>query len=220
AGYCDQGVKVFAEKSGKTEQRIRHLIAKSPDSDTAKNIGNAAAREFERVLGLEKGWLDIPHTELWGTESRHQISQASNVSNTISQLSGEVPLISWVQAGVFCEAHDLFEPGDAEDWLARPRSAGPLTYALRVVGDSMTSPYPGSRSYPDGVIIYVDPDKEVLSGSRGIFKLPNSNEVTFKELVSDAGTLYLKPINPQFDKILVTSDMTCCGRVIGSYMPE
>lgn len=135
-------------------------------------------------------------------------------------LSTLVPLISWVQAGQFCEIEDLLQTGDAEEWLPRPKGASDSTYALTVRGDSMTSPYPGSRSYPEGMIIFVDPEKEVLPGNRGIFKLPESNEVTFKELVSDAGKLYLKPLNPQYDKIAVDKEMTICGKVIGSYLPE
>lgn len=131
-----------------------------------------------------------------------------------------IPLISWVKAGEFCESHNPFEVGDAEDWLPCPNGCGEKTYALRVKGDSMTSPYPGSRSYPDGVIIFVDPDKEVLPGNRGVFKTPDTNEVTFKELVSDAGNLYLRPINPQYDKILVDKSMTTCGLVVGSYLKE
>lgn len=132
----------------------------------------------------------------------------------------QIPLISWVQAGSFCEATDSLSTGDAEQWLRKPDGASKSTYALTIKGDSMTSPYPGNRSYPEGMIIFVDPEKEVLPGNRGIFKLPDSNEVTFKELVSDAGKLYLKPLNPQYDKIPVDMHMTTCGRVIGSYLPE
>lgn len=224
-GYSDQGVKLFSEKTGKTEQRIRHLIAKTPDTKTAKNIGSAAAREFETILGLKNGWLDQAHYEEW--EKKGLLASSKdffyNITGPVENKlmnDDRVPLISWVQAGGFCEAIDINELGGAEDWERRPKGAGIKTYALKVRGDSMTSPFPAKYSYPEGVIIYVDPDQEVKPGDRGIFKLPENNEVTFKELVSDAGKLYLKPLNPQYDKIEVTEDMITCGRVIGMYLPE
>ena len=77
-----------------------------------------------------------------------------------------IPLISQVSAGVWCESPDEFQPGDAEEWLPRPKNAGDRTFALAVDGDSMTSQIPGQRSYPHGTIIYVDPDKPYSNGSR------------------------------------------------------
>lgn len=131
-----------------------------------------------------------------------------------------IPLISFVQAGQFCECIDLMEPGDAEDWLPLPKGASASTYALRVKGSSMTNPLPNGHNYPEGIIIFVDPEQEVLPGHRGIFKTPDTNEATFKELVSDNGKLYLRPLNPQFSMVEVDKNMTTCGRVIGSYLPE
>ena len=185
-------------------------------------------REIDHIAwaaGLNERYLrygGLPKTPASGTTemSVNDTLGVYNVSAEELDLKQLVPVISWVRAGQFCEAHDPLEPGDAEDWLPRPKGASKSTYALTVKGDSMTSPYPGSRSYPQGIIIFVDPEKEVLPGSRGIFKLPDSNEVTFKELVSDAGQLYLKPLNPQYDKIPVTEKMTTCGKVVGSFFAE
>lgn len=179
-----------------------------------KEIKSKYAMPLATMLGVNQEWLAYGKGDMLG---------GNNVSEVPSALyfSGKgVPLISWVQAGEFCESSDVFEPGFAEEYFPRPNGCSDMTYALRVNGDSMTSPYPGNRSYPEGTVIYIDPAKEVLPGNRGIFRLPDSNEVTFKELVADAGEQYLKPLNPQYDKIKVTTKMTCCGRVVGSFMPE
>lgn len=198
-------------------------------------IENGATKEpkpsnllkIAKVCGVSSDWLidGLGQMVAAGTVEMTLAEPLANYSinelgNDKIILSSPVPLISWVQAGQFCESHDLLAAGDAEEWLPRPKGASDSTYALTVRGDSMTSPYPGSRSYPDGMIIFVDPEKDCLPGNRGIFKLPDSNEVTFKELVSDAGKLYLKPLNPQYDKIPVDKEMTICGKVIGSYLPE
>lgn len=183
--------------------------------------------QIARAAGLNERYLrygELPIKSAAGTVEMNVGDSLGTYNimedDVFSEMTGLVPVISWVRAGEFCEAQDPLEPGDAEDWLPRPKGASKNTYALTVKGDSMTSPYPGSRSYPQGIIIFVDPEKEVLPGNRGIFKLPESNEVTFKELVSDAGQLYLKPLNPQYDKIAVTERMTTCGKVIGSFFAE
>lgn len=239
-GYSDQGVKLLAEKTGKSDQRIRHLIGKSALSQTAKNIGTTSARDFEKALNLPSGWMDHVHADFWKSrginvakfESGYlrdnypkdladEVNEGSNVHYDEGfRHFGRVPLISWVQAGEFCEAIDQFEPGDAERWLPKPDRVGGSTYALKVNGDSMTSPFANVRDYPEGTIIFVDPEQQVLPGQRGVFRLPDSNEVTFKELVSDAGDQFLKPLNPQYKNIAVTEGMVCCGKVVCSFFEE
>lgn len=232
-GYKKENVRVFAEKTGKTDQRIRHLINKTPDTEPEKPIGDAAAREFEKIFNLGRGWMDERHEERWVQYGHINVAGDLRESGAIKEvpavypdtspysvLTAKIPIISWVKAGEFCEAEDVFHPGEADDWAISPVPAGRNCYALRIDGDSMTSPYPGARSYPKGWIIIVDPDQEVLPGQRGIFKLPDSNEVTFKELVSDAGQHYLKPLNPDYKLRVIDKNMVACGKVIATYLPE
>lgn len=129
-----------------------------------------------------------------------------------------VPLISWVQAGDADGAIDLLEPGDAEDWLPCPVKHSDLTYALRVRGDSMTAPY--GRSYPDGMLIFVDPEQRggVTPGNRIIAKINGENAVTFKQLAEDGGRMFLKPLNPQYPAIF--EPFSILGKVIYSAQEE
>ncbi len=145
--------------------------------------------------------------------------QQANLSNieTGPDIKGTVPLISWVTAGEFKEAIDNFHPGDAEDWLPRLARGGPNTYALRVRGDSMTAAF--AKSYPDGCIIYVDPDQcSPTSGQRVIAKVVVDNEVTFKEYVEEGGNKYLKPLNPTH--LPITRKFSILGIVIGKWEDE
>jgi SOS-response transcriptional repressor LexA len=128
-------------------------------------------------------------------------------------------VISWIQAGEFCESNVL-ELHDVEEWLPCPAHASDKAFGLRVKGDSMTSPHSGDRSYPEGIVIYVDPEVEVTSGRRVIAKSATSDEATFKTYVEDDGLKFLKPINPQFPMKEMTADVHICGVVIGSYWPE
>jgi len=135
-------------------------------------------------------------------------------------LNGMIPVISWVRAGVFCSSPDLFHVGDADDWIPALRKFGPQTYALRVQGDSMISPYPNQKSYPEGCFIFVDPDKAITNGCRVVARIHDEETATFKVYAEDAGKRYLKPLNPQYPTIEMTPDMHICGVVVGSWMDE
>lgn len=128
----------------------------------------------------------------------------------------EVPILSWVQAGAFCNSESQVPLQDCETILCPNRSASKRTFALRVVGDSMTAPY--GKSYPEGTIIYVDPDRDWAIRNRVIAKTDQG--YTFKELArNEFDELYLKPLNPQYQPIL-EKGIEICGVVIGSYSDE
>lgn len=130
---------------------------------------------------------------------------------------GLVPLISWVEAGKWNPADDHYYPGEAEEMLPCPVAHSLHTYALRVKGDSMTAPH--GRSYPDGSIIYVDPDQTggVTSGDRVIAKLNGDDMVTFKVFIEDAGRRFLKPLNPTYP--VITDPFRLLGKVVGMFIP-
>lgn len=168
--------------------------------------------KLAEVLGCDPVWLSTGRGTAPGSESLE-----SNVEPG-PDIKGLVPLISWVQAGSWCEVVDLYAVGDAEDWLACPTSYGPRTYALRVRGESMFNPNE-RRSFRQGDIIYVDPDKQPENGSMVIVKLDDSQEATFKQLVIEGGERYLKALNPNWpDQIIrINGNATICGVVIGKY---
>lgn len=185
---------------------------------TSGKIRQLSAENAEKVctvLGINMKWL---------LTGKGVMSARAGSDEGFSNVSAHeiredyVPLISWVAAGSWCESPDTYQPGDAEEWMPKPKNAGPRTFALRVINDSMTSPFPGQRSYPHGTIIYVDPDREVKNGDRVVARA--GGEYTFKTYVEDAGRKYLKPINPTYDKIDITENVHICGVVIGSYFTE
>jgi len=122
----------------------------------------------------------------------------------------EVPLISWVRAGNWCEASDPFEPGDADEWLPCPAPCGPNTYALKVQGISM------EPEFKDGDIIWVDPDETPRHKSCVIVRLDDSGEATFKQLIIEGDKRLLQALNPDWPtKIIpVNEKATFCGVVI------
>lgn len=196
---------------------------------SAARVTKSAVSQWERGIAKpDRDALDeMEHSKYsinrrWITHGEspmvHEYPKSHSVSEPTANYKGDmVPVISWVRAGQCQPAADPYEPGDAEEWLNCPTTHGPGTFALRVRGDSMTAPH--GRSYPDGTIIYVDPDKTPENGSRVIAKLDNE-EVTFKELSMDAGRAFLRPLNTQYQALECDESTRIVGVVIGSYLPE
>jgi SOS-response transcriptional repressor LexA len=183
-----------------------------------QNISEERLRVIAKILNTTLPGL---YFELEQLIEGHPVEGADLTDQNIKpgpNIQGLVPLISWVKAGQWHEAQDLYTPGEAEEYLPCPASHGDLTFALRVNGDSMTAPY--GKSYPHGCIIFVDPDQRggIVSGDRVIAKLNGDNAVTFKVFIDDAGTKFLKPLNPQHPSI--TSEFRILGKVIGKWEPE
>ena len=176
-----------------------------------RDMGDEFAAKLEKSLGKRTGWMDELQTPLQPSLrlSDHNVGSAPEVRRLI-------PLISWVQAGNWCETVDNFSAGDAEEWLPTPSRCGPRTFALRVQGASM------EPRYHNGDIIFVDPDAQEVNGSRVVVRLDNEKEATFKQLVIEGSRRYLKALNPAWpDQIIkINGDATICGVVIGKWVSE
>ena len=135
-------------------------------------------------------------------------------------INARVPLISWDKLSNYIEGEVMEGDDEAEDWIYCPVQCAKSTFALRVRGDHMESPYPGKKSYLDGQIIFVDPTAEVKNGSRVISRRLDSTEATFKEYFEDDGKKYLKPINPQYPTVEINNETIIIGVVIGSFVAE
>lgn len=121
-----------------------------------------------------------------------------------------VPLISSIAAGQMCESPDLYQPGDAEQWIETTARVSARSYALRVSGDSMTNPH-GLPSIPEGSIVIVDPETEPMPGKVVVVKIKGENEATLKRLVKDGSQYYLKPLNPAYPIFPLTEQHIVCG---------
>lgn len=222
AGVRSRGRGVDIHRQLKTEgvEKTTQAISKWLNGEAMAEADSMAA--LCSWLKVRREWLEygvLPKEQVGGNNVHHlPIEDGSNIRE-IQQRFGKVPLISWVQAGAWCEAISNFEAYDADSWLSCPVPISSHGYALKVLGDSMTNPGPG-RSYPTGCIIFVDPEAETKTGDRVIARVPRTNEATFKVLVADAGRQFLRPINPQYPIIDITEETHICGKVVGSFIPE
>lgn len=204
---------IAAQKIANTtgQSAVAHLLNESPQ--TVKNwesrgISKAGIIKAAQLIGCSVDWL------ISGTPPM----RPSNIEEAPSARS-LVPLISWVQAGAWCDVAEVREHApsyhDSPTYLPCPAPHSPSTFALRVKGDSMTAPY--GRSYPDGCIIYVDPERRSpVNGDRIVACLDSGDhEVTFKIYKNEDGRQWLAPLNTQHPPLF--ERFTVLGTVIGKW---
>lgn len=129
-------------------------------------------------------------------------------------LTKSVPLISFVKAGELCEAEDPYPIGEAERWVETYIQVKEGMYALRIEGDSMVNPI-GSPSFPEGMIIIVDPTTRAENG-KFVIARDGDGKATFKKLSIDGDRAYLVPLNPRYNPIPIQHELHICGVVVAA----
>lgn len=166
-------------------------------------------------LGVRAEWLEygVEPMRAQGSVSESRGAYGPNLEPALQPAgSFRYPLISWVRAGDWAESVDNFEPGDGESWESSTVNAGPHGFWLTVRGDSMTSP--NGVTFPDGMLILVRPEMDLISGKFYVAKLTDSGETTFKQLILDGGHKYLRPLNPSYRTLEVNGNCIVVGRVV------
>lgn len=204
----------FIKKTGIGQSRVSQIIGQNP----RRRIGESTARRIEKAFGLEEGWLDVIHQEV-DYPSSIGVKEPTALYHNVNQgpdVKGEVPMISWVAAGDWCQVYDDFEPGDADETMPCPVSHGPRTYCLTVRGISM------EPEFHEGEVIFVDPDRQPENGDFVVVRLEDKSEATFKRLRIEGRDMWLEAVNPAWPEKLIklTENAIICGVVIFQGRPR
>jgi SOS-response transcriptional repressor LexA len=199
----NEGMKSLAQrvKAGRARLDVTQTelakLAGLDQTDISK-IERGAIRKTTAIPSLARALQCDPFWLQTGEGS----SGWDNQNNTANgpEVRGVVPLISWVQAGHWADIVDNFATGDAEAWLETTARLSPRSFALRIVGDSM------SPKVPDGSIVIFDPDRDYHHGSLVLAKRTGDQQATFKQLWYDGTTPYLKPLNERFPMLDMPQD--------------
>lgn len=183
-----------------TINRILSGESSSPRRGTIEGLGKA--------LSVSPDWL------MFGTSTPDD----SNITAALQPNRSFVyPEISWVQAG---NAREAAEVGNISTCPRHTSDvwAGEDAFWLKVVGSSMTSPT--GHSFPEGFLILVAPDIEPRPGQFVVARMIDTNEATFKQLVRDAGELFLKPLNAAYPMKAIDDTWEIVGTVVDGKMPK
>lgn len=190
-----------AAKLAKTSQSTLHRVISgeivSPRAKTIEKIANA---------------LEVSYSYLMeGDKSDHQKEPRNQYIKYDDLLKQQgVPLIEW----------EMLESGT--NMINPLRIVCPIphsakTFATRVKDNTMSAQY--GRSYPEGSIIFIDPERavEAKSGDR-VYAIIEGKHPSFKQFGEADGQRYLQSINLQYP--IITREFKISGLVIGMWMPE
>ena len=174
----------------------------APTGENLTNLANA--------LKVDPNWL------MSGKESQVRLDNNVDISQKIPFDGRPIPVISWVAAGSFGPIATVLKDAEVDEYLPPIKECGKNGYGLVVTGISMSPKFePEDR-------IYVNPDFQVSdlkTGDLVIVSCAGDNEATFKQLIIEGATKYLKPLNPKWDEqiIKLTEDCRLVGKVVGLY---
>lgn len=206
---------IAMSRAGITQAELARLCGVKPPSVNGWLSGKSKFLRGENLLQAANA---LKVNQQWLATGEGPMSNPSSHSNLEPgpNLRGKVPLVSWVQAGAWCEAVHTTHVTEAERWMDCPVAHSSQTFALRVRGDSMTAPSGAARTYPEGCFIFVDPErKNPVNGDRVVACLLDANEVTFKVYKNEDGRQWLQPLNPTHEPI--REPFRVLGTVLGKW---
>ncbi|SUC23401.1 phage repressor [Proteus mirabilis] len=200
-------LKSIRESKGFSQAQLAKLCGYS----SASRIGNYELGErkisADDALRISEILEVSPAELMFGSQSEQVISNY------------QYPLFTKVQAGAFSTEFNSYTQKDAVSWIPTAKKASERAFWLEVEGQSMTAPPGGKPSFPEGMLILVDPEEEVEFGDFCVARLLN-DEFTFKRLIREGGIEYLEPLNPRYDLIPINGNCTIIGKVIKSQWPD
>lgn len=213
------GERVFRLRKEKdltqTELAVKSGVSQTTISDIerGRNAGSSEIVALAAALGVDAAVLKD------GRPSKVALLRPAARGNTSPgpDITGRVPLISWIAASAFAQIIDNFQPGEADEWVPTTVPIHKHTYALRVDGPSMTNPTGQEPTFPHGCKIVIEPDliddPQNMVGLFVIVRRADEDTATFKQLIRDGSRYLLHPLNPQFDNIALQEGDVFCGVV-------
>lgn len=186
-------LKVAREAVNLTQEQL--AVKAGVSQGTIANIEGGVRKNPRELLAIAKAVGVNPEWLKSGKGSRAFVD--ANVA-TAQIGARRIPLIDYVQAGVWTAVADSFQPGDAEDWLLTDLDLSGAAFALQIKGGSMRPDFsPGDR-------VIIDPDVQPQAGDFVVAK-NGEEEATFKKYRArgtgaDGEVVFeLVPLNPDFE---------------------
>lgn len=198
----EMSVAELARRSGVPQPTVHRILNRDSKSPRIENI-----RSLATALGVDAASLP----------GANMVAEGSTAYSTDlrsgPRMQDQVPVISWVQAGMFCEAVDLYAPESAEEWLDCPFPHSPRAFCLVIKGSSM------SPDYRPNEVILVEPEVEAQHNDDVVVRTPEG-EATFKRLQKTEDGTYLLALNPDFPNriIPIPRNTVICGVVTASWI--
>lgn len=188
-----EAAREFNEIRGQSDlARALNTSPQTVNNWETRGISKKGLLHIQNTLGISASWVETG-------QGRKFVQVKNNVSP--AQIgSKQIPLISYVRAGLWAGAGDLPQPGDAQEWLMTDLELSDGAFALEIKGDSMLPEFnPGDR-------VIIDPAIRPQPGDYVVAK-NGEDEATFKKYrlrgANEQGVevFELVPLNPDYPSI-------------------
>ena len=203
--------------------RIRNLRKdkKLTQKDLAKILGitDAAIVHWEKDVNIPKlEYLNILAPTL-NTTIDYIMYGKSDTSDKIIDfrpITRMLPVLTYVQCGSMTNVRSI-SPHEIEKWLPAPPDTGKNSFYLIAQGIS------NAPEFNDGDFICIDPDVPLEYVQTGeMIVVIQDDEATFKALVREHKTIYLKALNSNFQPNIIPlkEDAVYKGKYTGKFTPS
>jgi SOS-response transcriptional repressor LexA len=129
--------------------------------------------------------------------------------NPTAQAWQQVPLLDWDQVLEWPNAATLGKPTQS---VSSDMPLSEKAYALAVKDTTM------EPRFPENTIIIVDPAIQPTNRDFAVVHLEGQKHPTFKQILIDGDTAYIKPLNPDFKAQLLDKKYKFLGVVVQARM--
>lgn len=179
-------------------QPVVHRIASgetdNPKVGTLSPIANFFAISISQLIGDEP----LPANRLPGTY------------NPGTQGWCQIPLLEWEHVTEWPTGSSA--NGKPTRSVSIDLNLGANAYALTVKDTTM------EPRFPEGTTIIVDPTVQPTDRDYAVVQVEGSKLPTFKQILIDGGSIYLKPLNPDFKTVHVDKGYKFLGVVVQARM--
>ncbi len=199
------GITAMAERLGKSQSQISHLIGYTP----IKNIGDRIAAEVEKAFGKPFGWLDRDHFGI--------SDEAATYAQRIVSQYITVPLITWQEANQWQFLQKDYPPTQAESIVPVMAKINKKSFAIRMSNASMQTNQ--SISIPQGAIAVVDIAAKPKQGDLIVvanakkYEPESKQEALIGQFSLENGKRLVKPLNTKYASTEIAGSMTISGVV-------
>lgn len=204
-------------------ERIRKLRKdkKLTQKDLAKILGisDAAIVHWEKDVNIPKlEHLNIMAPTLNTTIDYIMYGKSDTSDNVIDfrPITRMLPVLTYVQCGSMTNVRSI-SPHEIDNWLPSPPDTGKNSFYLITQGIS------NSPEFNDGDFICIDPDVPLEYVQTGeMIIVFQDDEATFKALVRENKSLYLKALNNNFQPNIIPlkEDAVYKGKYTGKFTPS
>ncbi len=169
---------ILAKKLGVTPKAVSKWL----NSESMPRQGKL--KELAKILNVSASWLQYGELD----------TKTSNVISMDIQQSykGEYPVLGKVSAGKFREAVQTFDL----EYLETTVKCSSESFWLIVDGHSMTAPFGSGITFPEGMFILVDPERDYFNSNFVVAYCENKHMATFKKISIEPEGVFLVPLNP------------------------